>query len=44
MADTLSADAVALVLWVDIFGVQADDQFRVQITAPDGRMILDQEL
>jgi Peptidase family M23 len=44
VADTLSADAVALVLWVDIFGVQADDQFRVQITAPDGRMILDQEL
>ena len=40
----LSADAEALVLWVDIFGVHADDRIRVQITAPDGRVILDREL
>ena len=37
----LSADAATLVLWVDIFGVQADDRLRMQITAPDGRVILD---
>jgi hypothetical protein len=29
-------------LWVDMFGVQAKDQLRFRIVAPDGRMILDQ--
>lgn len=44
VADALSADAATLVLWVDIFGVQANDRLRVQITTPDGCVILDREL
>ena len=39
---TVSADVDRLVLWVDMFGVQAKDQLRFRIVAPDGRMILDQ--
>lgn len=44
VTEQLSADAAALVLWVDLFGVQADDRLRFQITAPDGRILLDRGL
>ena len=43
VTEQLSADAAALVLWVDLFGVQAEDQLRFRITAPDGRILLDRE-
>jgi hypothetical protein len=41
--ETLSSESAALVLWVDIFGVQADDRLRFRITAPDGSVVLDRE-
>ena len=44
VAEQLSADAAALILWVDLFGVQAEDQLRFRITAPDGRVMLDRVL
>jgi len=40
---TLPSDAAMLVLWVDMFGVQADDLLRFRITGPDGRVLLDRE-
>lgn len=40
---TLSADADAMVLWIDIFGVQAEDRLRFRLLAPDGRTLLDRE-
>ena len=43
-AETLSPESAGLVLWVDIFGVQAEDHLRFRITAPDGRIILDRAL
>jgi hypothetical protein len=42
VTERLSADAAALVLWIDIFGAQADDRLRVQIMGPNGHIILDQ--
>jgi len=39
---TMPADAPALVLWVDMFGVKAEDRLRFRITAPDGRILVDQ--
>jgi hypothetical protein len=35
--------ATALVLWVEMLGVQADDRIRFRITGPDGRAVLDKE-
>ncbi len=43
MAEQLSAESAAIILWVDIFGVQAKDRLRFRIIAPDGRTILDRE-
>jgi hypothetical protein len=40
-SDTISSDAPALVLWVDMFGIKAGDQLRFRITAPDGRVMHD---
>lgn len=40
---TLPADADALVLWIDIFGVQAGDRLHFHLVAPDGRTLLDRE-
>ena len=40
---TLSADADAVVLWIDIFGVQAGDWLKFRLLAPDGRTLLDRE-
>jgi hypothetical protein len=42
-AGMLSTDAAMLILWVDIFGVRADDLLRFRIVGPDGRAILDNE-
>ncbi len=42
--EKLSTEAPALVLWVDLFGVQAEDRLRFRIMAPDGRLLLDQAL
>jgi hypothetical protein len=39
----LSAEADALVLWVDIFGVQVDDRLHFRLLTPDGRTLLDRE-
>ena len=39
----LSASAPALVFWVDIFGVEAGDRLRFQITGPDGKPVLEEE-
>lgn len=38
---TLSPTSTALVLWVDLLGVQAGDQVRFRVTGPDGRLVLD---
>ncbi len=40
---TLATDAAALVLWVEMFGVRANDRLRFHITGPDGRVLLDRE-
>jgi hypothetical protein len=40
---TLSAEAAALVLWIDIFGLQAGDRLHFHLVAPDGRTLLDRE-
>lgn len=40
---TLSADAESLVLWIDLFGVQAGDRLQFRLLAPDGRTILDRD-
>ena len=40
---SLSPIAAALVLWVDVFGVQAGDRVRFRINGPEGRVILDKE-
>ncbi|MGH7255156.1 MAG: M23 family metallopeptidase, partial [Nitrospirales bacterium] len=39
----VAATAPALVLWVDMFGVQAGDQLRLRITGPDGHAVLEYE-
>jgi murein DD-endopeptidase MepM/ murein hydrolase activator NlpD len=39
----LSADSGALILWVDIFGVQSDDRIRFRITSSDGHVLLNTE-
>lgn len=36
-----SATSAALVLWVDILGVEAGDQVRFNLTGPDGVVVLD---
>ena len=38
---SLPPTAPALVLWVDILGVQSGDQVRFRILGPDGRVILE---
>ena len=40
---SLSQTAKALVIWADIFGVQAGDRVRFQVHGPDGRVVLDKE-
>lgn len=42
-ATTLPADTPALVLWADVFGVQAGDRQRFRIVGPDGRTVHDNE-
>jgi len=42
-ATTVPSNSDMLVLWVDMFGVQADDRLRFRITAPDGKVLLDRE-
>ena len=37
----LSPTATALVLWVEMLGVQAGDQVRFRVTGPDGQLVLD---
>ena len=37
-------DAPALVLWVDLFGVQEQDVLEFRITGPDGQLVLDRGL
>lgn len=37
----IPADAAALVLWVDMFGVQAGDSVQFRISRPDGTTLLD---
>ena len=39
----LPPTATALVLWVDVFGMQAGDLVRFRIIGPDGQAILDKE-
>ena len=39
----LPPTATALVLWVDVFGIQAGDLVRFRIIGPDGQAILDKE-
>ena len=39
----LPPTAPALVLWVDILGVQSDDRLRFRIIGPDGQVVLDKE-
>ena len=39
----LPPTATALVLWVDVFGMQAGDLVRFRIIGPDGKAILDKE-
>ncbi len=41
--DLVPATAPAMVLWVEIFGVQAGDRLRLRITRPDGLVLLDHE-
>ncbi len=33
-----------MVLWVEIFGVQADDRLRFRVTGPDGTLLFEQEV
>ncbi len=37
----LAADSEALVMWVDTFGVQADDEEYVKVNGPDGKILVD---
>jgi hypothetical protein len=37
----MSADSAALVLWVDAYGVQANDEERTTLIGPDGQTILE---
>lgn len=41
--DSLPADAPALVLWVEMFGVRAGDRLQFRIRAPDGAQVLESE-
>ena len=41
--ESLSPTSKALVVWVDIFGVQAGDRVRFLIHGPDGGVVLDKE-
>ncbi|MBK7170534.1 MAG: M23 family metallopeptidase [Gammaproteobacteria bacterium] len=38
---SLDSGAAALVLWVDMLGVQAGDRLRLRIVAPDGAVVVD---
>lgn len=40
---SLPADAPALTLWVDIFGVEKDDRLQFRIFGPDGNPVLEHE-
>ena len=42
-AERLPADSPTLVLWVEIFGVQATDWLGFRITGPDGHILLEHE-
>ena len=42
-AKSLAADAPALVLWADVYGVQAGDRQRFHIVGPDGRTVHENE-
>jgi murein DD-endopeptidase MepM/ murein hydrolase activator NlpD len=42
-AGSLPAIAPALILWVDMFGVEAGDRLTFRITGPDGKVIFEQE-
>lgn len=42
-APPVAASSSALVLWVDILGVQAGDKVRITITGPTGRRVFEQE-
>jgi murein DD-endopeptidase MepM/ murein hydrolase activator NlpD len=37
----LSREASALVLWVDVFGVRAEDRLRLRVTGPGGAVLVD---
>lgn len=41
--ESLSTTSPALVLWVDIFGVEAGDQIRFRLISPDGKLALDHD-
>lgn len=41
--DSLAATSPLLVLWIDIFGVEAGDRLRFRITGPNGQPVLEQE-
>ncbi|MBK6286933.1 MAG: M23 family metallopeptidase [Gammaproteobacteria bacterium] len=40
---SLDPEAKALVIWVDMLGVQAGDRLRLRIVAPDGTSVVDSE-
>jgi murein DD-endopeptidase MepM/ murein hydrolase activator NlpD len=42
--EQLAPTSPALVLWVEIFGVQAGDWLRFRVTGPDGALLLEQEV
>jgi murein DD-endopeptidase len=39
----LPATAPALILWVDIFGVETGDRIRLRVTGPGGKLVVDHE-
>ena len=43
-SNTLTADAAALVFWVQTLGLQAGDAQRFIITAPDGKVLIEKSL
>lgn len=43
VTEMMSSEVGMLVLWVDMFGVKAEDRLRFRITAPDGAVLLDRE-
>lgn len=42
-AEPFPLDAPALVLWIDMFGVEAGDRLQFRIARPDGRALLERE-